>query len=378
MGCLLGLAGLEILINLNPHLLVRGVAPPSPIEIPLTTQNYQVRYADADEIYWRPDLFPPIPPEANHIEAEVSLQTDEFGFRNYPPLPQTVDVVVLGRSTSLGAQVASPWPERLAQAADWRVLNLAQPGGSVRVRQDYVQRFGLPRQPKIIILEVSPRLDIAETGEARWLLEAATPGVLQVLIRRFTGERYVRSAAAPIYPLTVQLPAQTVALTCCVHYMDFFSLNRPTLEQSRAWADYQAEVLALVALAQQHEACVALLFAPSKEDTYLSLATQPTDFAPVLTHVKPLQLDADGHLVGDATQTLTPATVQANALVGYTTVADFAQAHNLIWLDPLPAMQDSILQGQSPFMVYDSHWNALGHQIIADTVAADLPTASCP
>src|SRR5262245_50752762 len=114
LGVSLGLAGLELTFRTNPQLLVRGIAAPAPLDGPLTVRDYEVHYSDADEIFWRPDLIRPIPSGEDGLEAQVHFATDELGFRNAAPLPAQVEAVVLGRSISLGAQTAHPWPERLA------------------------------------------------------------------------------------------------------------------------------------------------------------------------------------------------------------------------------------------------------------------------
>ncbi|HMD88240.1 MAG TPA: hypothetical protein VKF38_03670 [Anaerolineaceae bacterium] len=114
VGVLLGLLLLEAVLRSNSQLLLRGMALPAPIDPPLSNHVYDVYYSDADEIFWRPDLFRPIPANQNKLEVHVNYQTDEFGFRNAPPIPNKVDAVVLGRSISLGDQQPAPWPELLA------------------------------------------------------------------------------------------------------------------------------------------------------------------------------------------------------------------------------------------------------------------------
>ena len=65
-------------------------------------------------------------------------------------------------------------------------------------------------------------------------------------------------------------------------------------------------------------------------------------------------------------------------MAGRDAVAAFAQANHLTLIDPTPRMVEAVLSGDSPFMVYDSHWNSLGHQIVAQTAAETLSSAACP
>src|SRR5260221_13584051 len=106
LGLAAGLLLLEGVLRINASLLLRGVPLAGAIDQPLSLRTYTVRYSDGDTIFWRPDLVRPLTPVTDQVEAVVSLQTDEFGFRNPPPLPVRAQVVVLGRSTSRGGQNA--------------------------------------------------------------------------------------------------------------------------------------------------------------------------------------------------------------------------------------------------------------------------------
>jgi hypothetical protein len=70
--------------------------------------------------------------------------------------------------------------------------------------------------------------------------------------------------------------------------------------------------------------------------------------------------------------------MQANSLAARDLLAQFAQAEGLRLIDPTFAMQQAALASDDPFMAYDSHWSATGHQIVAQAVADALQKASCP
>ena len=193
LGTLLGLFLLEGILRCNATLLQRGMALPAPVDLPLTVLTYDVRYSDADAFYWRPDLIRPIPASDNQLEAKVTYETDEYGFRNHAPISPWVDVVVLGRSISLGGNMPEPWPNLLASRLNWQVLNLSQPGSGAEVKNIFLERFGLPRHPHWVIIEVVPSLDII--GDQRIPLSVSlqlfTP-VVQKLVRNQTAEMPVR------------------------------------------------------------------------------------------------------------------------------------------------------------------------------------------
>jgi hypothetical protein len=373
IGLVIGLVILEATLRANPGLLFRGMAVPAPVDLPLTVREYDVRYSDADEIFWRPDLVQPVLPEDDRLEAHVRFETDEFGFRNKPPLPPTVDVVVLGLSISLGAQNARPWPDLLADQTGLRVLNLAQPGSGIEVKGDYMQRYGLPRRPRWVVVEVQPGIDIIGRGVPPQLLIEGLPApTIQNLVWPLFHRASVSRANAPIYPLAVDIPGRTVRLTCCIHYLDTLTVDYGTTIASAKWNSYSRQLLDLLNMAQSHSVRVALLYAPVKPEIYFPLATNPAQLEPVLGDLAPLRLDGAGNLVPDVNARADINTLRKNALVGRDVIAAFARQHQLTFIDPTDRMVQAILHGQDPFMVYDAHWNVTGHQIVAQTVAEAL------
>ncbi len=377
LGLAAGLLLLEAVLRLNPQLLIPGTPLAGSLMAPLTSQTYSVRYSDGDTFFWRPDLVRPLSPAADRVEAVVTLRTDEFGFRNPPPLPEKVDVVVLGRSTSLGAQAASPWPQQLAAATGWYVLNLAQPAGALSTLQRSFDTYGRPRHPAWVIFEVAPRQDVGDTGEPSLRLQGVAVPMLQYLARRLAGDSLFRSAAQPIYPLPVSLPGRTLALTCCLHYMDFLAMSRPDLEGSRPWASFRTQVLDLAADARDSGGCVAVLYASSKEEVYFSAALDPAQLAPAVDGVVPLHLDESGGLSPAAGASISAAAMQRNILAGHDALAALTRNAGLMLIDPTQALIQSVQAGQDPFMAYDSHWNAIGHQIIASQIERALQGRTC-
>jgi len=158
-GLLLGILVLEAVFRSNTTLLPHGIAAPLPVDPPLTDRWYEVRYADADIFYWQAEIVRP--PAEDQLEALVHWRTDAFGFPNPAPVPATVDLVVLGRSYAMGAQTAEAWPSLLRDRYGYRVLNLSQTGAGLAEKQDFLERFGLPRNPRYAVIDVLPPIDIA-------------------------------------------------------------------------------------------------------------------------------------------------------------------------------------------------------------------------
>ncbi len=246
------------------------------------------------------------------------------------------------------------------------------------MKSNFLDRFGLSRHPRWVIVEVVPSIDFIGNHKVPYSVsQQMVVPVLQQLIRRWMPENPSAIDTA-IYPLSIDLPGRKIDLTCCLHYLNFFSLDKKTLEQSLDWVNYSKELLEIVDDARSHNACVALLYVPTKPDVYFPLARNPEQLNPTLRDNIPLHLNADGWIESDFNGDISVDEIRQNALVGRDMVESFASENDLLWIDPNDAMVQSVLDGQDPFMVYDSHWNQLGHQIVAETIFESLKKAACP
>jgi hypothetical protein len=379
VGMLAGAALLEGILRINPPLLagLRGLAAPAPLDPPLTAVEYDVHYSDGDQLFWRPDLVRPVATGDDRLEAHVVFQTDEFGFRNDPPLPARADLVVLGRSFSLGAQSSSPWPAVLKEQTGWRVINLAEPGSTPEVKRDFLLQFGLPRRPRWVIVEVAPPIDALNYHPSSPTLVQMIPTPLvQEWARRFYGIRGFFTGE-PIYPLAVDLPGRTYDLTCCVHYLDALTLTEQDWRESRGWREFTAAINRIAEEAGRHKACIAVLYAPTKPEIYFPLALDPAQLEPALRGLIPLRLDRSGELVPDPDRPPDILALRANAMAARDALSALARENGLVFVDPTGLMVQSVLEGRDPFMTYDSHWNALGHALVARAVAEALLAAEC-
>jgi hypothetical protein len=378
LGSALGLLILETTLRANPHLLLRGMGLPAPVDPPITVQVYDVHYSDADIFFWIPGLIHPVPPEDDRREGTVRFETDEFGFPNAAPLSARVDVVVLGRSYSLGAQSADPWPRRLSEQSGWRVLNLSQPGSGIDIKREYLGRFGLPRQPRWVIVEVLPSMDIiGYHAESPLLLGRLPFPVLQTIARQLRDPTAFAPTDAPIYPLQVDIPGRSVELTFFDFYLAALTVDEETIRASSQWSAYREELLSLVRQARNGEACVALLYAPTKETVYFPLAIDPEQLEPALGRWEPWRLDSSGALTQSGERAPSVEVMQANATAGRDILAEFAGENGLPLIDPTDRMIRAVLAGDSPFMHFDTHWSALGHEIVGQMVFEMLREVDC-
>ena len=379
LGSLIGFGFLEITLNLNTGLLLKGMTAPAPVAQPLQDQTYKIFYSDSDLFYWQRDLIKPILPEEDRLEAQVHYQTDEFGFPNQPPIPAQVDVVVLGRSYSMGAQSSQPWTRELADETGLRILNLSQTGSDINEKLNNLLRFGLPHKPRWVIVEILPSMDIVGYSPGPpWIIENLPYALIQELARSYEIGQDDRSLSSPIFPLALGIPGREAKFTEFIYYLSALTIDRATIEASRNWAEYKHGLEQMISLAKDNGACTLLLLAPTKAEVYLPLAHTPEELLPVQKYLIPWKLDDQKWLFQDRSAQSDLSEMQSNARASRDLLAELASSFGIPPVDPTEAMMQSALKGTDPFMVYDTHWNDAGHQIVAQAVIQALQNTNCP
>jgi len=378
LGVGLALLLLEWVLRANPGLLLHGMALPAPADPPLTLQLYAVRSSDADTFFWMRDRIRPIRPDEDQVEALVRFETDEYGFPNVGPVPADVDVVVLGRSYSLGAQASQPWPRALAERARIRVLNLSQAGSGIGQKTLHLRRFGLPRSPRWVVVEVLPSMDIIGFGRPEPLLiQRLVFPMMQYFARAMLHGSAPSPGALPIYPLQISMRGGDAQLVFFDDYLAALTVGREELTASGQWTQFTQGLVELTALARSRSACVALLLAPTKETVYLPLAAEPAQLEPALEGCGGWSLSGSGWLVPYSADVVSPGALQANAPGAGEALGEFSARQGILFLDPTSRFVDAVLAGGEPFMRYDTHWSALGHRLVADMVAEGLAEGGC-
>jgi hypothetical protein len=280
----------------------------------------------------------------------------------------------------MGAQAAQPWPQRLAEITGLPVINLSQAASGLETKANYLRQFGLPRQPRWVVIEVLPSMDLMGYGPQGTLLAPQLPPpLIQTLGRRWLAADPSPDRPEPIYPLRLELNSGTADVVFFSYYLSTLTVDALSLAASQQWQHYQAGVLALKAEAEASGACALLLYAPTKEETYLSAAADLQQLTPVLSAGwESWGLAADGWLRAGAGTPAKVETLAENAPAARHLLRAFAAEHGLTFVDPSDAMQAAAARGDSPFMRYDSHWSAAGHALVAQQVAAALSAAACP
>ncbi len=338
-GAGLGLVQMELVLRSNTALLPRGMAAPLPVDAPLTDRQYEIRYADADIFYWEASLVRP--PTENQLEATVRWRTDEFGFPNPAPIPPAVDVVVLGRSYAMGAQAENPWPDILRSENGLRVLNLSQTGAGLGQKWDFLLRFGLPRNPRYVVIEILPPMDILEYGNPEPLVvERVAFPLLQSALRKLFPPSAAPTSGGYIYPLPLKFDGGGAQAVFYSRYLSALTLSAQDWAGSKDWKNFSTDLTRMISTLRREGIVPILLFVPTKETIYIPRLTSASILEPALASAGSWLL-RNGTLEWGPGET-EPGVVQADASSAEGLIKELALGQSLCLVDPSDAFWQSI------------------------------------
>jgi hypothetical protein len=156
------------------------------------------------------------------------------------------------------------------------------------------------------------------------------------------------------------------------HYLGMATLSAEAITASEGYANTEAALLEMQALADRVGAELVLLYLPSKIHTYLDVLDGDE------LRKMDVQFQAYGPISGDPYRSFGPIDdlptdeviqrLQANIAGQRSAIEDLATRHNIPFVDATPALQRAAAAGEQPFHPADTHINDTGSAIIREVL----------
>jgi hypothetical protein len=330
---------------------------------------------DGDTFRHQPGLVRP--PEENRLLEDVMRFDDADGFRRPARVAESYPIIAIGDSFTDGGQI--PWTDRLAEKLDTSVRNLGWSGFGPLEYVEVMKRYGTGDHQWVLVMffEGNDLSNIRTTYEE-------SGGVVELNLTRNIGapitdvrklddytDITLNAEDRYLYPLTHTLPdGSTFEMAYISDYLWWLNGSRRTYRDSRNLELLDTALRDIKAAAGS--ACVALVYAPTKEHLYFKYADPQGNRKYVLENALTLIRGSDGWL------TFRQEPVDFETLWGridhqHEAVQNTAEAAGLRFIDLIPAFESA----EVAYYPYDSHWSAVGHNVAAEAIAAYIRANPC-
>ncbi len=375
LGTLAGLAAAEAVLRLRPQILPATV----PVDPPVRRvrawrdETYDVRLSDGDIYHWRRAEFRPIPPGEDAVLARVRFRSDAHGFRNAPPDAGAYPVVVVGDSFTEAGNAPVAWPERLAEHLGEPVLNLGESGAGPQHALRNLAVHPGARRPATVILAWFEGNDLLDAGA--WdrmqplLVVRAGRHLIGRIAAAVRADGPAAETAARRFPLRVTIAGQTHEMAFWPGHISLLSVDRSVLSASQNHRIAREAIAAMRDRAVSTGARFVIAYLPCRTRVYLPLL-DPAQRARLLDGLQGMALDEEGFLTpsGDPADPGITRTLDHQADL----IASLAREEGIAFMDLTPAFRAEASRGTALHYPYDTHWNQVGHDLAATTIARAL------
>lgn len=367
LGC--GLLLILLLIRLLPQFEPGG-------------QRFVFTDYDGDTFRHQPGLVRP--PAENRLLEDVTRFDDADGFRRPLMIADTYPIIAIGDSFTDGGQL--PWTDRLATALDIPVRNLGWSGFGPLEYAEVMKQYGGEDHQWVLVMffEGNDLSNIQTTYEKA----QSNGGVVELNLNRTIGapitnvrnlsdytDITLNNEDSYLYPLTHTRPdGSTFEMAYISDYLWWLNGGRRAYRESNNMS--QLETALQTIKAEAGEACVALVYAPTKEHIYFKYADPEGNRRYVLENALTLLLSSDGWL-SFRQEALDFETLWGRIDHQRLVVTETAENAGLQVIDLLPAFEEAALSGELAYYPYDSHWSSRGHQTAADAIAQYIEQNPC-
>ncbi|MCU0497485.1 MAG: GDSL-type esterase/lipase family protein [Anaerolineae bacterium] len=346
-------------------------------------QRFLFTDLDGDTFRHQPGLVRP--PAQNRVLEDGVRFDDADGFRRPLWVASTYPIIAIGDSFTDGGQV--PWTDILAQQLDQPVRNLGWSGFGPLEYAEVMDRYGRSDHQWVLVMFFEGNdLSNIQTSYAR---ADQNGGVLPFDLTRVIGapitdvrqlDQYSDIVIDPndayLYPLTQIRPdGSRYEMAYISDYLWWLNGDSAVYQESRNLEQLGIALQAIRADAGQ--ACVVLVYAPTKERIYFPYADAAGNRRYVLENGREAILGAEGWITFTNTITVDYSTLQTRMGNLGRAVQTTAEAQGIRFIDLTPAFEAAAQNGDPAYYPYDSHWSARGHGIAALTIADALRERPC-
>jgi hypothetical protein len=376
VGIALGL--MELFLRTYPGLVPPVIRTNPPVRRfqALQDQTYDIMLSSGDLKYWMRGSIEPIPIDKDRVVARVHLTTDEYGFRNSPPEKATYGIAAVGDSYTFGHNVATPWPQKLAEYTGIDVLNLGEGDTGPQAQLAVLRKYGLKKHPQWVIMAYFEGNDLHDVET----YDQASPFILARLGNYILGqglqawqegrEDKSHRTVTPVYryPITLTINDTDLEMAFVSSYMAWLSVSRDVLESSRNYSIATRAILQARDLSEAARSRFMLVYLPSKEHLYLPYISAPDIVERVFTDVSKLEPGA-AEFLQFTNQTATLELARQHMDDQAQLLADFSAENHIHFLNLTPYFQKEVNAGKELYYPFDTHWNQRGQDLAAQSIA---------
>lgn len=350
-------------------------------------QRFVFTEYDGDTFRHQPGIVRP-PAENRVLEDRIHFD-DVDRFRRPVWVADEYPIIAIGDSFTDGGQVA--WTDTLAALLDTPVRNLGWSGYGpleyVEIMQQYGSGGGDHRWVLVTFFEGNDLSNIRTTtlqaqqndGMVEINLTRVTAPPVQEIrqLSDYSGEIQLNDDDDYLYPLRHLRPdGSTFDMAYISDYLWWLNGDAETYRASQNIQRLEQALATIKAAAG--DACVALVYAPTKEHIYFQYAEPQGNRIYVLQNSLELLLDSDGWLGFTGLQPVEYQALTARLANMRDVVQETGERAGLQFIDLLPAFRQVAASGELAYYPYDSHWSQRGHSTTAEAIADYIRANPCP
>lgn len=291
----------------------------------------------------------------------VEYRSDKDGFRNHRQIDQA-DIIVLGDSYSEAINVpeAAGYVYRLGEKLAMSTKNLAVAGYTTPHESVILGEYGLPMNPKLVILQIAESNDLAENEiYYDWVKGGKKPKQFETLTLDKKESWKMRSPSYRLFqllfPLTLN-PYKLQGIQTDAQGNEWLTrfLQAPNEgmkpKEKIGWDVMKGALLRMSELCQEKGIPLLVILIPDKINVLRDVVKFEAEAQKLLATKPPIeQQESLAYFLGAYCQTL-----------------------GIHFLDMTPDLKEAAHEGQVVYYPMDTHLSPEGHEVIANTLAKEL------